>query len=129
MRFVLQALAITVLLSLTACLGESGNSLEGCFATKMNGEARVRVKTSAGKSFMKLQKNGEWTESYPLHPGTPEELSKLFGAKSIHIKSSLVADKGSLALFLVDPVPLEKKSKFQAVLLLVAGDVYRVACD
>ena len=128
MKFVLLPFA-AALFSLTACLGESGNSLEGCFATKMNGEPRIRVTTGAGRSFMMLQKDGEWTESYPLHPGTPEELSKLFGAKSSHIKSALIADKGSLALFLVDPVPLETKSKFQAVLLLVAGNVYRVACD
>lgn len=129
MKRVLLISLATIFLPLMGCSGDSNDSLIGCYAGKVGGKPRVSIERREGDFFMKLRREGEWTEGYRLHEGSASELDEIYGESAKHVKTSLIADEGSLALFKVDPGPMNKSSKYQAVLLLLAGDVYRVACD
>lgn len=129
MNRVATILVLFAALALAGCSIGDNNPLTGCYGAKQGAEPRVLVEAIDKKFFMKLFKDGQWSDGYPLHEGSEEELDKYFGKNARHIKTSLIADQGSLALFKVDPGPLDKSSKYQAVLLLLAGDVYKVPCD
>ena len=124
-----QALLAATLLALFGCSGGTPGSLKGCYASKTNGEPNIKIEDQDGNFTMKLLRRGQWSDDYKLHEGTEAELEELFGNSARHVETSLIADEGSLALFKVDPGQMNKESKYQAVLFILAGDVYKVSCD
>ena len=111
----------------------SADAMAGCYATKKEGKADIRIEEEAGAHYVSFLRQGAWKkEPKPLAFASSVQLQDMFKSEANQIEAALVYPNGAFGLFkLVEGSMLKRRdpdSDYMALVVFGAGPVYRSAC-